>query len=306
VKDLPDTFYKILTHDLRPPLQGGDPLPIDKLPYETEAVVLDAGPASCAPGWHSVGDLATGFRIAGLWRTGRPARVFEVEPSDDVVERNEKFRSSKLTFARELDLEGIEKGVHDLSKPFGRYRRGMVSEQMAWYVALGRPEHDPERVEAGLQKALKARGLRWDLKRYGAARAARDAWAAWDARDAWDAWAARAARDAWDARAAWDARDARDAWDAWAARAARDARAAWDAWAARAAWDAWAARDAWDARAAWDALTVTYAAKQGWGDHKPSLLTAGLRDAYHCGLGIAIPTGPNELGWAMDEHGQMD
>lgn len=31
------------------------------------------------------------------------------------------------------------------------------------------------------------------------------------------------------------------------------------------------------------------------------MLTMGLRDAYLCGLGIAVPTGANELGWAMKE-----
>jgi hypothetical protein len=69
--------------------------------------------------------------------------------------------------------------------------------------------------------------------------------------------------------------------------------AAWDAWDA---WDAWAAWDAWDA---WDALTVDYAAAQGWIDHDPQLLTTGIRDAYLAGLDIALPTGANELGYAM-------
>lgn len=44
------TFYKILTHDLRPPLQGGDVLPVDKLPFTTKAVKLNQGEASCAAG----------------------------------------------------------------------------------------------------------------------------------------------------------------------------------------------------------------------------------------------------------------
>ncbi len=61
--------------------------------------------------------------------------------------------------------------------------------------------------------------------------------------------------------------------------------------------DVRAARDAWDAR---DALTVGFAARQGWIKHPADLLTVGLRDAYAFGLGIALPTGPNELGWAMD------
>jgi hypothetical protein len=68
----------------------------------------------------------------------------------------------------------------------------------------------------------------------------------------------------------------------------------------RAAWDARDAWDAWDARDARDALIVEYAALQGWTDHDPLLLTTGLRDAYWNGLALAVPTGPNELGWAMD------
>jgi hypothetical protein len=67
-----------------------------------------------------------------------------------------------------------------------------------------------------------------------------------------------------------------------------------DAWAARAAWDARAARDAWDA------LTVCYVSLMGWISSPPDLLTAGLRDAYAAGLALAIPTGPDELGWAME------
>lgn len=66
-------------------------------------------------------------------------------------------------------------------------------------------------------------------------------------------------------------------------------------------WDARAARDAWAARAAWAALTVEYAAPQEWTKDDPLLLTTGIRDAYLLGLGIALPTGPNELGWAMDD-----
>jgi hypothetical protein len=120
---------------------------------------------------------------------------------------------------------------------------------------------------AWLGAALKARSLDWQLREFDTEKAA---WAAWDARDAWDAWAA------------------------WAAWAARDARAAWDAWAAR---DAWDARDAW---AAWDALTVSFAARSGWITHKHDLLSIGIRDAYRNGLAIAVPTGPNELGWAME------
>jgi len=79
--------------------------------------------------------------------------------------------------------------------------------------------------------------------------------------------------------------------------AARDAR---DAWAARAAWAAWAARDAWAARAARDALTVQFSARSAWIKWPSDVLTVGIRDAYCNGLAIAIPTGPTELGWAIE------
>jgi len=75
----------------------------------------------------------------------------------------------------------------------------------------------------------------------------------------------------------------RAAWAAWDARDARDARAAWAAWAAR---DAWAA------------LTLGFASRQGWVQADAMLLTYGLRDAYQHGLGVALPTGPDELGWS--------
>ena len=91
----------------------------------------------------------------------------------------------------------------------------------------------------------------------------------------------------------WQLREFLTAWDA------RAARAAWAAWDARDAWDAW---DAWDAGAAWAAMTVCYTSLMGWIKYPADLLTDGLRDAYSFGLGIALPTGPRELGWAMDAH----
>jgi hypothetical protein len=79
---------------------------------------------------------------------------------------------------------------------------------------------------------------------------------------------------------------------------------AWEAWDARDAWEAWDARDAWNEWAAWDAraaLTVQYATLNKWTAHDdPMLLTAGLRDAYRHGLGVALPVGPRTLGWAID------
>lgn len=49
------------------------------------------------------------------------------------------------------------------------------------------------------------------------------------------------------------------------------------------------------------ALSAWAASRAGWttGD-TPDRLTAGLRDAYHNGLAVAFPVGPETLGWAMD------
>jgi len=134
-----------------------------------------------------------------------------------------------------------------------------------------------------LRAALDARGLsEWTVKRFPSARNA------WSARDAQDAWSARAAWDAWSAR---DAQDAWIAWIAWSARAAWDAVVAWDAW------DAWSARAA---RGAKDALGWEFSALSEWTPGDPQKLTVGIRDAYRNGLGIALPTGPKELGWTME------
>ena len=240
--------YKVFTHDLRPPVQGGAPVWIGTLPHALPVVAVDASTEECAGGWNACAQPEDALRIAGLWPNGRPSRLFRVETDEDVVSRGDKLRASTWTITAEVSESDIAAHVLAMSKPFGTHAQVMADEQMAWRCALGRPEHDADIVEQSLALALNARGLDWQLKRFD------------DARDAWDAW---------------------DAWDA------RDARAAWAAWAA---WDAWAARDA---------LTVQYAARMGWIKHDPYLLTDGLRDAYEYGLAIALPTGPNELGWAM-------
>jgi hypothetical protein len=263
--------YKVLTHDLRPPVQGGDPvLPAGYvLPFALPAVACDHSEVECAPGgWYACREAHVALRIAGLWPNGRPSRLFEVGEPVDLVERGDKLRAASWTVTREVPEEEIAAHVRRLSEPFAPCADEMTVEQMAWRAALARPGYAPEHVEAALTKALAARGLVWKLKRYDTARAA------------WDSW---------DARAAWAAMDARAAWAAW------DARAAWDAWAARAARAAWAAMDARDA------LVVDFAARQKWISHPADLLTVGIRDAYSRGLEIAIPTEPDVLGWAMRE-----
>ena len=83
----------------------------------------------------------------------------------------------------------------------------------------------------------------------------------------------------------------------WTLKRFQSARVAW------VAWDAWVARDAWGARGArgaWDALAWEFAALSEWTPGDPQKLTTGIRDAYRNGLGIVIPTGPEELGWTME------
>ena len=267
--------YKILTHDNRPPLQGGVPLipPGQSLPYALPTVALDTSAAECAPGYHFCHTPEEAIRIVGLWPDGRPSRLYRVTATD-AIERGSKLRAATLTIEHEFTESEWRDAVAAFSAPFAPFVAEMAESQMLWREALARPHRDELAVETGLRAALEARGLsEWTLKRF------QSAWDAWDARDAW---VARDARDAWVARGAWDAWDARDARDAW------DARGAWDAW------------DAWVARVARDALAWEFAALSEWTPGDPQKLTTGIRDAYRNGLGIAIPTGPEELGWTME------
>ena len=254
------TGYKVFTHHLCSPIQGGAPLFDGACPTELPAVALDTGGVECGPGWNYTADLATAFRIGGLWPTGRPSRAFVVEASADAIERGDKRRASRLTIVRAVTPEEERAALRSFSRVFGDHAERMTDEQLAWRRALARPRSNPAAVAASLESTLRARGLdrTWALKEY------KTAWAAWAAGAAWDAWAARAA------------------WAAWAAWATGDAWAAWAAGAARAA------------------LTVCYAALNALVKELPEHLTAGLREAYENGLGVAIPTLPNVLGWAMD------
>ena len=265
--------WKVLTHDWRSPLQGGDPLGPPPPPVLLPTVKLDTGGQECAPGWNYCADAATALRIAGLWPTGRPSVLLRVRAASDAIARGEKRRASTLTLTRLATEAETADAIQSLSAPFAPHAETMTREQLAWRAALARPRFDPAEVEASLALALSARALPWRLEQYPAAWAARAAGAARDAR------AAGAARDAW---AAWDARDA------------------WAAWAARDAWDAWDARDAWAAWAAWAALTIVYVRLMGWQAGEPDQYTVGIRDAYSAGLGVALPTGPATLGWAME------
>ncbi len=236
--------WKILTHDLRSPIQGGEPVFVGELPTTLAAVALDTSGVECGAGWNYSADLATAFGIAGLWPNGRPSRAFLVEASDDAIERGDKRRASSLTLVREASDAEIRDGVAAFSaRYFGAHTERMTTEQLEWRRALARPRREPAAVSAHLQTAVVTRGLSWSLKEYDSCKAA------------------------WDARAAWDV------------RAARAARAAWAAWAA---------------------LEVCFAAVNARIKEPPEYLTAGMRDAFENGLGVALPVAKDVLGWAMD------
>ncbi len=217
--------WKILTSDLRPPLQGGEPIFDGKYPCQLPTVDCDQSTTECSYGWNFVRDIETGFKIAGLWRTGRPNAVIAVTANGDAVKRGNKCRSSSLNLVRAASPEEIQTALMRFSKCFGDHQQAMADEQWAWWQALQRPYHERDKVIDGLKSAIKARELNWTLKEFESA------------------------------------------------RAARDAR---------------------------DALIVSFSARSGWISRKHDLLTVGIRDAYLNGLAIALPTGPDELGFVME------
>ena len=220
------TAYKVFTHDLRPPVRGGEPVWSGALPHRLPVIDVDLSGAECAHGWNACATAEDALRIAGFWPKGRPSRLYRVETEIEVISRGDKLRAATWTITEELQ---VDDAIRSLSRRwFGDLHEVMADEQLAWRAALARPMRDQALVEQGLAMALDARGLQWSIKRF---------------------------------RSAWDARDA------------RDARAA---------------------------MTTQYASRRGMISCRPDRHTIGIRDAYHAGLGIALPTGMDELGWAMD------
>jgi len=217
--------WKVLTHDYRPPIQGGEPI-WDGVPgVMLPRVALDTSDAECAAGWNFTARPETALRIGGLWPTGWPSVLVHVSALG-AIKRGDKCRASTLTLERVSTEDELHAAIRALSEPFGEHAETMAREQIAWREALARPLRDPEQVEHGVREALTARGLGWTLRRHD---------------------------------------------------------------------HPWAARDARDA------LVVRYAALMGWSKREPDLLTRGLREAYHAGLAVALPTAPNTLGWSMVE-----
>ena len=274
--------WKVLTHDWRPPVQGGEPVCDGKLPFIMPRVQVDDTDALYGPGWYFCERPETALGVDGLWPNGRPSLLLVISTAEEepVYPHGENCRAGCLTLDRLATEEEGGAAVRAFSEPFGGHADWMAEEQMRWRAAMARPSRDASLVEQGLRAALAARNLTWTIERFDSAQAAWDAWDADDANDACDAWAVR---------------DANAAWAAWAAKAPRAA------WAVRDAWDARHPRDAWASRDAGAALMQTLGARRGWLGTPADLLTTGLRDAYTAGLGVAVPTGPNKLGYAMIE-----
>mgnify|MGYP001597995997 CR=1 FL=1 len=267
--------YKILTHDWRSPIQGGSPLCTeDQLPLTLPVTVCDQSHNDCGKGWNFCPTLVQAARIAGFWRTGRPARCLVVEATGEIVIRGNKCRTTQLQLQRVATHDEIRQAMQENIQTWaGRQTDLLVEEQWQWYVALGRPYRDEATVQAGLRTALDTRKLdAWTLQQFSTlADLERTAWAAWAARDAW---AAREAREAWDAR---------------------------DAWAAREAWDVQDAWDAWDARDAQIALLMFSSVSCHWLDtYESDHLTRGIRSAYMYGLEKIRPIQFGVLGWCME------
>jgi len=73
------TAYKVFTHDLRPPVQGGAPVWTGQLPYDLPEVAVDTSGDECASGWNACSTPEDALRIAGLWPDGRPSRLFRID-----------------------------------------------------------------------------------------------------------------------------------------------------------------------------------------------------------------------------------
>lgn len=106
--------WKILTHDYRPPLQGGDPVCDGTLPYELPKVNLDRSDNECSHGWNFCREIRSGWKIAGMWRTGRPCKVIRVEALGDHVERGDKLRAEQLGLIRLATDEEIYAAIESM------------------------------------------------------------------------------------------------------------------------------------------------------------------------------------------------
>jgi len=171
--------WKVLTHDYRPPVQGGKPVWDGTAGAVTSKALVDRSEIECGRGWNFTVKPETALRIGGLWPDGRPSRLIRVEAQGEVVVRGDKCRAEQIIFGKEAGPAKVRSAVTALYGQFvEEHRTRMADSTMLWRAALARPVRDEEAVAAGIRAALTARGLDWELVRFP------------------DAWAARAARDA--------------------------------------------------------------------------------------------------------------
>jgi hypothetical protein len=205
-------------------------------------------------------------------------------------------RAFELTITAECTDDEIRAAMREIVS-WSRTADELVEEQWAWYVALGRPSSEETKVVERLQAALANRQLDWTLRRFESAE---------------HAWAARAGELA---RALLNGRTANHdepPGPTWRGSLGRPSAGLWPepieianftfhAWEAQ--WDRWDPWDLYVANQATHALSRYMSLSRGWSTDKTAAnLSVGIRDAYYHGLAVAVPTGPNELGYAMDSR----
>lgn len=281
------TAYRLFTHDLRSPIQGGLPLFAGSVPHVLPAV-------SCLE-WFAWKTPREALQAGGLWPTGRPSRLFRLESEVPIRKSFDGLRASTWTIVEEI--VGLEEIVRELTVPWAHgLIDSLVAEQMAWRRALARPYAEAAKVEQGLHRALEIRGFSsWKLRRYP------NVEAIWE--DALSE-VPHAGDDSWGALDLVDA--AKEKWSKSHGIPRSGASGLW------VGWQEWEGVDFWDdieiseaAGASYDAeaaLNVWSAAKRGWLDCSPDVLTVGIRDAYEHGLASARPVATGVLGWSMDHR----
>jgi len=300
---------------------GGQPILREsaRLPITLPAVDLDTTADPYGAGYHYSPSLAGAARTSGFWPNGRPARCVSVVASEDAVEcklssdcgkstlyeyPHDLFarydvkmrirRASALTIAAVCTDNEIRKAMREIVY-WSLTADELVEEQWAWYVALGRPSFEETKVVEGLHAALAHRQLDWTLRRFERAE---------------DAWAARAGELAWALLNGRTAHHDERPGPTWSGQLGGPSAGLWlepieignftfNAWEAQ--WDRWDPWDVYVANQAKHALVGYISLSGGWFTDKTTAnLSVGIRDAYYHGLAVAVPTGPRELGYAMD------
>ena len=306
--------FRIYTHDWRSPTVGGNPILTEpaRLPITLPSVELDTTEAPHGAGYHFSASLAEAARASGFWPNGRAARCVSVVASADAIERRleREFpydkdpirirRASALTITAVCAEAEVRAAMLE-AVSWAATAVQLVEEQWAWYVALGRPDRREEAVVKGLQVALAHRGLDWTLKRFGTAK---DAWAARGPDLDWAPVDDEAAEDAAEQSRYVDHDELYGPSPQNPVLTVGEAIVQWENTVApwEAQWDRWEPWDVHVANQAMASLADYTAVSEGWlpNRHCAECFTVGIRDAYHHGLAIALPTGPRELGYAMD------